>query len=114
MAGYRCEHVVILPQGGEHRIVLAAYQAVDPEAALRWVLERASSVSVHLSAAAAEAIETLLADENERTAFVEALQSGYGYGFELSDIDTGTQLDGPTVHLFTTRRSRLRPTNRTE
>lgn len=90
-------------------MVLAADEAVDPEAALRWVLDRASGVSVHLSAAAAEAIETLLTSENERAAFLEALHTGYGYGFEISDIGTGTQLDEPTVHLFTARRPRLRP-----
>ena len=113
MTGYRCEHAVVLPEEGDHRIVLALHQAADPWAALRWVLDRASGVSVHLSAPAAQAIESLLADEGERIAFLAALQAGYGYGFEISDPGTGRQQNRTTVHRFTARRPGSRAVHNT-
>lgn len=112
MTAYRCQHAVVTEEN-EDPIVLAEHQAADPAAALRWVLHRASTISVHLSAPAAQTVESLLVDENERIAFMTALQAGYGYGFEITDPGTGRQHDTPTLHRFTARRPRSRPAHKT-
>ncbi len=104
--GYRCEHAVVLSEGDGQRIVLAEHQAADPEAALRWVIERSSCISAHLSAPAAEAVEVFVADDDHHTSFLAALKAGHGYGFEVSDPGTCGSLDRPTVHRFTTRQPR--------
>jgi hypothetical protein len=94
-------------------MVLAEHQAEDPAAALRWLLDRAFAISVHLAGPAARAIESLVTDENEHRTFLTALRAGYGYGFEVTDPGAGGHVDRPTAHRFTARQPRGRRTGDT-